>query len=601
MEKLKKRKELDRCDCWDLEKIIRNDAEYENLKKIAKEKCEELEKMKGKILLDEKTLAKFMQIDEDLSRTCDKLLVYTKFLYDEDTTIDESRKKMLEVESLLQHISEKESFVMPELMQKDLDDVLSLLDKDDSLKKYTRYFKEIYKDKERILSEKEEALLSKVSTIFGNSEDSFDALDVSDALFEPIVIDGKEVPLTHYNYIELLEHEDQEVRKNAFLNYHKFYKEHKNTFASFLKGNYQELEFTRSIRNYPSSLEMALDGIHVKKEVYENLIESVHKYMDLNVNFQKLKAKMLGNKEYHLYDTYVSVIKTPKKKFTKEEAIALVIDALEPMNDDYITHFKSILESKTVDFYPNVGKHNGAYQWGCFDTDSYVLLNFNGTLDSVSTLAHEMGHAVHSMYSKENNEYVYYGYEIFLAEIASTVNEMLLSDYCLKMATTKEEKIYYLCEFLDKVKGTIYRQTMFSEFEQLMSEKCFNKESLTEKLFSDTYYELNKQYFKDSVIIDDDIRYEEYRVSHFYRPFYVYQYATGLICAIKIVRDILNGINVEKYIEFLKSGSSKNVLDILKIVDIDLTTKEPFESAFSFIESRLKELEQLVSEVENHE
>ena len=253
-----------------------------------------------------------------------------------------------------------------------------------------------------------------------------------------------------------------------------------------------------------------------------------------------------------------------------------------------------------MDIYPNECKQTGAYQWGCFDSPSYVLLNFNGTYDSVSTLAHELGHAVHSMYSKENNPYIYHGYEIFLAEIASTVNETLLSFYLLEHASSSKEKMFYLCEFLDKVKATIYRQTMFAEFESIISEKCQNKESLTEDLISSVYYQLNEDYFKDSVIIDPEIRYEWMRISHFYTPFYVYQYATGLISAICIVSDIKANKEgfVEKYLEFLKSGSNKDVLDILKIVDIDLTTDEPFEKAFSFIAGCLEQLKKLVEEGE---
>ena len=254
-----------------------------------------------------------------------------------------------------------------------------------------------------------------------------------------------------------------------------------------------------------------------------------------------------------------------------------------------------MFDNQCIDFYPNKGKHNGAYQWGSYDTSSYVLLNFNGTFDSVSTMAHELGHAVHSMYSKENNSYPYYDYEIFLAEIASTVNETLLSVYMYDNAKTPEEKIFYLCEFLDKVKATIYRQTMFAEFESIMSKKCQDGVSLTEEEFSNTYYHLNEEYFKDSVIVDESIRYEYMRISHFYSPFYVYQYATGLIAAICIVSDILSDSKFkDKYIKFLQSGCNKDVLELLKIVDIDFTEYTPFDKAFTFIKEKYNELKTLL-------
>lgn len=597
MEKLKERNQVNPNDCWDLTKVIRDEQEYEDLKKIVLLKMQEILQMKGHILDNRDSLLKFVTISEEESRALGRLVVYTKFLYDENTKDPKRKEKLLEIESLSNQVSESESFVMSELMEKDLDTVLSFISDSDELKGYTRYFQEIYKDKARILSEQEEKIIASCYNAFGTPEDAFDSLDVSDAKFGSILVDGKEVEVTHYNYIELLQHKSQEVRRDAFHTFYQYYRNHKNTYASLLQGNYQELEFTRNIRKYSTALDMALDEIHVPRSVYENLISVVHKYMDINVDYQKLKARMLGEKEYHIYDTYVPVIDIPTKKFTKDEAISIVSKALKPLKEDYLKHFQQIFDNHTVDFYPNVGKQTGAYQWGCYDSPSYVLLNFNGTLDSVSTLAHELGHAVHSSYSKETNPYIYSGYEIFLAEIASTVNEMLLSNYLLKHASQKEEKIYYLCEFLDKVKATIYRQTMFSEFEGIMSKKCQDKESLTEKNFSDTYFKLNEEYFKDSTILDEDIRYEGYRISHFYRPFYVYQYATGLICAINIVSDILDkkeGIE-EKYIEFLKSGSSMNVLDILKLVDIDLTKEDSFEKAFQLIYKRFQELNSLVN------
>lgn len=592
MEDLRKRCELDKNDCWDISKIIKDEKEYQDLVTAVKKENQKIVSMRGHILDSKDSLKEYLKANEKEERSYAKLLLYTRFLYDEDTRNNEAKNKMLEIENLANVLSESESFVTSELMKKDLEDILKLLDDD----KYVLYFKRLYKQKKRVLSEKEEEIISAAMSAFGTPDEAFTSLDVADAFFEPISVEGKKVFLSHYNYGELLEHPSQKVREAAFKNYHKYYAEHKNTFASLLKGNYQELEFVRKLRKYDTALEMALDSIEVDKKVYENLIAMVHEYNHLNILFQKLKAKKLGLKEYHLYDTYVPIVKENNKKYTKEEAIALVNEALKPLGQDYLKHFNSMFLNHDVDFYPNEGKHNGAYQWGGYDTDSYVLLNFNGTFSSVSTLAHELGHAVHSMYSKENNSYPYYSYEIFLAEIASTVNETLLSFYMLDHAKEKEEKIYYLCEFLNKVKATIFRQTMFAEFESIMSKKCQNKESLTEESFSDVYYDLNKEYFQDSVIIDSDIRYEWMRISHFYSPFYVYQYATGLISAISIVNDIYEDKDnfVPKYLNFLKSGSSKNVLDILKEVDIDLTTKETYEKVFHFIEEKVQELKKLL-------
>ena len=591
MEKLKERSKINKNDCWNISKIIKNDNEFEKLLSSVNDKSAAKVAMKGHILDSSESLEKFIKLDESEERDYARILIYTKFLYDEDTTNNASKEKMLKVENSGRMINENESFILSEFMASDLESVLKLINNHPFLKDYKLYFTRLYKDKERVLSEKEESIIALAMNAFGTPDDAFTSLDVADAKFAPV--SGKE--LNHYNYALYLEDENQETRKEAFLNYHAYYASHKNTFASLLKGNYEELEFIRKIRKYNTALEMALDSINVSPKVYENLIAKVHEYNYINIDYQKLKAKKLGLKEYHLYDTYVPVVASPTKKYTKEEAINTVTNALKVLGPDYLSHFKYMFDNQCIDFYPNKGKHNGAYQWGSYDTSSYVLLNFNGTFDSVSTMAHELGHAVHSMYSKENNLYPYYDYEIFLAEIASTVNETLLSVYMYNNAKTPEEKIFYLCEFLDKVKATIYRQTMFAEFESIMSKKCQDGVSLTEEEFSNTYYHLNEEYFKDSVIVDESIRYEYMRISHFYSPFYVYQYATGLIAAICIVSDILSDSKFkDKYIKFLQSGCNKDVLELLKIVDIDFTEYTPFDKAFTFIKEKYNELKTLL-------
>ena len=591
MEKLKERSKINKNDCWDISKIIKNNNEFEMLLSSVKEKSASKVAMKGHILDSSESLEKFIKLDESEEREYARLLIYTKFLYDEDTNNNVSKEKMLKVENLGRMINESESFILSELMTSDLKSILNLIEGHPFLKDYKLYFTRLYKDKERILSEKEENIIALAMNAFGVPDDAFTSLDIADAKFAPV----SKKELNHYNYALYLEDKNQETRKEAFLNYHAYYASHKNTFASLLKGNYEELEFIRKIRKYNTALEMALDSINVSPKVYENLITKVHEYNYINIDYQKLKAKKLGLKEYHLYDTYVPIATCPTKKYTKEEAINTVTNALKVLGPDYLSHLKYMFANQCIDFYPNKGKHNGAYQWGSYDTDSYVLLNFNGTFDSVSTMAHELGHAVHSMYSKEKNSYPYYDYEIFLAEIASTVNETLLSVYMYEKAKTREEKIFYLCEFLDKVKATIYRQTMFAEFESIMSKKCQDGVSLTEEEFSNTYYHLNEEYFKDSVIIDESIRYEYMRISHFYSPFYVYQYATGLIAAISIVSDILsNETFKDKYIKFLQSGSNKDVLELLKIVNIDFTEYTPFDKSFTFIKEKYNELKTLL-------
>ena len=599
MATLKKRNEQNKEDCWDLTKLIADEAKLKQIVTEAQAESSKILALKGHILDNKETLTKFLEANEKENRLLEQAYIYTYLKYDEDTSNTKNLAMKQEIENVLQQISNQESFVLSELMAKDFAEVEKLLTGD--LAKYHLYFARLYRQQKRILSEQEEKIITKALNAFGTPDDTFTSLDTADAKFTDVLLaDGTKKELTHYNWSLFLEEKDQDDRRRAFQNYYAFYKEHKNTYAALLKGNYQELEFLRDIRNYDSALSMALDKGNISPKVYENLIANVHKYMDSNVAYQKIKAKVLNNKEYHLYDTYVPISKMPAKVFPKEEGIAIVKEALKPLGEDYLAHFNKILHSQAVDFYPNLYKHSGAYHYGCYDSLNYVLLNYTGNYDSVSTLAHELGHAVHSFYSKENNPYIYADYDIFLAEIASTVNETLLSFYFLNQAETREEKIFYLCEFLDKVKATIYRQTMFAEFESIMSKKCQAKEALTEEVFSNTYYELNEKYFKDSVIIDPEIRYEWMRIPHFYTPFYVYKYATGLICAICIVKDIMDQKDgfVDKYLTFLKSGSNQDVLDILKIVNIDLTTNEPYEKAFTFINECLEKLKKEVKQNE---
>ena len=597
--KLKKRNEQNQEDCWDLTKLIADEAKLKQVVAEAQAESSKILALKGHILDNKETLTKFLDASEKENRLLEQTCVYTHLKYDEDTSNTKNLAMKQEIENVLQQISNQESFVLSELMAKDFAEVEKLLTGD--LAKYHLYFARLYRQQKRILSEQEEKIITKALNTFGTPDDTFISLNTTDAKFADVLLaDGTKKELTHHNWSLFLEEKDQDDRRRAFQNYYAFYKEHKNTYAALLKGNYQELEFLRDIRKYDSALSMALVEANISPKVYENLIAKVHKYIDVNVEYQKIKAKVLNNKEYHLYDTYVPISKMPAKAFSKDEGIAIVKEALKPLGEDYLAHFNAVLQSQAVDFYPNLYKRSGAYHYGCYDSLNYVLLNYKGNYDSVSTLAHELGHAVHSFYSKENNPYIYADYDIFLAEIASTVNETLLSFYFLNQAETREEKIFYLCEFLDKVKATIYRQTMFAEFESIMSKKCQAKEALTEEVFSNTYYELNKKYFKDSVIIDPEIRYEWMRIPHFYKPFYVYKYATGLISAICIVKDIMDQKDgfVDKYLTFLKSGSNQDVLDILKIVNIDLTTNEPYEKAFTFINECLEKLKKEVKQNE---
>jgi len=598
MENLKSRSEIENRYKWNLTYLVKDDKEFNLLINKCNELIKEITNMKGSILNNKDTLSNYLKVSEELDDKLNRLYIYAYNNHASDTADESYLSNLDKIERLAEEASLSESYVVSEFMKSDEKYTLNLLKEANIYDEYSYHIKELYKDKDRILSEEEEKIISLANNTFGSGESAFSALDNTDIKFDNVLVDGKEVELTPFNYSLFLENKDQSVRCDAFTKMYKFYKEHNNTITNLLKGRFQELNFNRKVRKYNSLLDMELHSINVSPKVYEMLISKVNQYMDLNVEFQKIKANLLGLKEYHLYDTYVPIINNDKK-YSLDEAIDNVKNALSILGEDYMNHFNRLYEEGTIDFLPNKNKRSGAYEISSYRNTPYVLLNYDGTYNDVSTIAHECGHAVHSMYSDEDNTYVNHSYDIFLAEIASTTNEMLLSIYNINNAKTKEDKLYFLVDFLNLCKATIYRQTMFSEFEEELARRVENNEAVTPKILNDYYYDLNKKYFKDSVVIDEDIKYEWSHIPHFYSPFYVYKYATGLITAICFANRLLKDNNYKEiYINsFLKAGSRKDVLDILKDAGIDLTSEESFDEAFSFISERLNELKSIVKEM----
>jgi oligoendopeptidase F len=364
----------------------------------------------------------------------------------------------------------------------------------------------------------------------------------------------------------------------------------KNTFAASLKGNIKEDFFSSKVRKYNSPLEESLFADNIDISVYDKLIQTVHKHLPEMYEYMKVKKEILKLDEMHMYDIYVDLVDTETSKIPLEEGKKIIFEALKPLGEQYINDLKKAFSEKWIDIYPNIGKKSGAYSWGCYDSYPYLLMNYTDNVDSVSTMAHELGHSMHSYYSNKKQDYANHNYPIFLAEIASTTNEILLNEYCYRNALTKEEKVLYLTELLEKIRTTIYRQTMFAEFEKIMHDKEEQGISLTEEEFSNTYYELNKLYFGPNMISDEEIRYEWERIPHFYSPFYVYKYATGISAAIAFATDILNGVDgaKERYLEFLSSGGSNYPLEILKKAGINMEDSSSIQKALDMFDSKLQ-------------
>ena len=579
---------------WDLTKIFKNDKEFEETINEVNNLCDKLLLYKGKIMKSADTLYEVLVIDDKLDYLIEKLYVYTFLQYYSDMSNMSYISKKERILSLVDKVNELTSFISPELLKSNFEDVLKSINNNDKLQKYELSLKRAFKYKKYTLSEKEEKILSNTNEIMRVSEDAYSNINNVDIKFDKIKDENnKSVLLTQSNYSNYLTSKSRKVRKNAFNKMYKYYKEHINTISSLYIGNVKNNAFISKVRGYDSILFMHLYPDDVSTDLFEKLIKVTNNNLGYLKDFYKYKEHVLGYK-LHMYDLYVNTSSSIKKEIKYEQAIDIINKALSVLGNDYLKSFNKILNSNSVDVYPRKNKRSGAYQWGVYGIDPYVSLNYENTIDSMSTLAHEMGHAMHSYYSDKTQEYQYAGYPIFLAEIASTVNEVLLSEYLFNNTSDIEEKKYYLIEFLDKFKATVYRQVMFSEFEDKIHKMYENNESLTTSLLCDTYYELNKKHFSPVVYVDEDIKYEWARIPHFYTSFYVYKYATGFISALLIADNLLHDDSFkDKYIKFLSSGNTMYPLELLKTIDIDLTDENVLNRAFEIFNNKLNILKEM--------
>lgn len=593
----KSREEVNEKDKWDLTKIFKNEDEFYNSFKNINLLIDDVTKFKGKIMESSSSLLDFYKNYEKLNRESDKVFMYAKLLGDSDTKNNHYKELSLKVNKMFDDISNKTSFINSEILKFDYKLVLKYIEEEPELKPYAFNLEKKFRYKDHILSEKEEKVISLAYNAFGTGHDVFYNFDNADIDLGIIKDEkGRDVSLTNTNYNKYISSKDRNVRIAAFNHMYDYFKKFKNTLAATYNGNVRENFFVSEVRNYKNPLEVSLYDDNINSKVYVNLIDTIHNNLDIMQEYLSLKKKYLNLDEMHMYDIYVDLTKEDEKEISFDEGKKIIFEALKPLGDNYLNDLKKAFAERWIDVYPTPGKKSGAYSWGSYDTYPYLLLNYDNTVDSVSTMIHELGHSMHSYYSNHNQNSFNSGYPIFLAEIASTVNEVLLSNYLYKNAQTKEEKILYLVEFLEKVRTTIYRQTMFAEFEMIAHDKYQAGESLTSDLLCNIYYDLNKLYYGSNVISDDLIRYEWSRIPHFYTSFYVYKYATGLSAALSIATDILAGNEEVKngYLEFLKSGGSDYPLNILKKVNVDMTSTEPITKAIDMFKEKLEELKSLV-------
>ena len=598
---LPKRSEIPVERTWNLEALFATDDQWEVEFQKVKAELPELSKYKGRLAESADTLYEALQTIEKLQLRAEHLYVYAHLRYDQDTTNSFYQGIHDRARALLAQFGQTVAYVTPELLTIPEETIQSFLQEKDELKLYTHYFDKLNRRRPHVLSEKEEALLAQASEVLNAPSQTFGMLNNADLKF-PIIKDeeGHDVELTHGRYISFLESSDRRVRQDAFHAMYDTYGKFKNTFASTLSAQVKRNVFLARVRNYRSAREAALSRNDIPEAVYDQLVETVNKHLPLMHRYVALRKKALGLNELHMYDLYTPLVPDSKIVVTYEEAQELVLQGLNPLGEEYVNTIRQGFNDRWIDVEENVGKRSGAYSSGAYGTMPYILLNWQNNLDNAFTLAHELGHSMHTYYSSKTHPYTYADYPIFLAEVASTLNEALLNDYLLKTTTDKKQKLYILNHFLEGFRGTVFRQTMFAEFEHAIHQKVEQGEALTAEVLTAIYYDLNKKYFGDEIIVDEPIGLEWARIPHFYYNFYVYQYATGYSAAAALAKQILEegAPAAKRYIEkFLKAGSSDYPINVLKAAGVDMTTPKPIEQACQLFEEALNQMERLLNDI----
>lgn len=596
MATLHNREEVEAQYKWDIESMYSSLEGWEKEFKDLEERMDAVEAYKGKILESEKTLLEMVDLLLKNERQLTNLYTFAKMKLDEDTNNNTFQSMTMRAEFLGVNLSAKASFVVPEILAGD-EGLLRNYLKSEDLKIYTRYFEEILREKPHVLNESEEKLLAEAGEILGGAQQAFGMLNNADLTF-PIIKDenGNDLQLSHGSFIPTMESKNRGVRKEAFEKFYEVYGNHKNVMASLISSNVKGHTFNAKVRHYDSARQAALSQNNVPETVYDQLIEAVHEHLPAMHKYMAIRKKALKLEELHMYDLYVPIVADVDINVAYEEAKEMTLKALKPLGESYIDVVKSAFDEGWIDVYENKGKRSGAYSWGTYDSKPFILLNYHDTLDNAFTLVHEMGHSMHSYLTRKNQPFVYGEYSIFVAEVASTTNEALLNQYLLKNVEDPKEKLFILNHYLEQFRTTVYRQTMFAEFERDIHAIVESGGALTAEVLSNHYRDLNVKYYGPEMVVDDEIALEWARIPHFYYDFYVYQYATGFSAAIALSNKILNEGQpaVDKYLEFLSSGSSDEPIKVLQRAGADMLTKEPVANALAIFSDLVDEMEKLM-------
>lgn len=594
---VKDRKDIDLKDTWNLDSIYANNELWEEDYAALEKDAAEFAKLKGAIEADVSKIPAVLDAYYGLHRRLSKLSVYARMRFDQDTTDSTYQTMSAKIGSLGVKIGAASAFVEPEILSYSKEQLEAAEKENERTAYYGRKIEEMLRGQEHTLDAEKEELLAAAGDMAEAPDDIFSVLMNADMKYPDIVLeDGTHLPLTNSTYISYMESPDRAVREGAFKTLYGQIASLKNTFAAIYRGNLKQAKFYAQSRKYSSARAMYLADSNVPESVYDNLLSAVHEALPMMYRYVAVRKKVLGVDKLHMYDVYTPIVAAQNQTYEFEQAKQMVLEALKPMGEDYLSHAREGLENRWIDIYPNKGKKGGAYSWGCYDSQPFILLNYTKNLDSVFTLIHEMGHSIHSYYSITAQDYAYSDYKIFVAEVASTCNECLLMHDLLEKTTDKEQRKYLLNHYLDSFKGTLFRQTMFAEFEKTAHDYCAQGKPLTAEALSQMYLELNQKYFGPDMEKDEEIAYEWMRIPHFYTPFYVYQYATGYSAAVALSAKILKEGKpaVDAYMSFLKGGESKDPIDLLKMAGVDMTTEKPVADALALFGELVAELEALV-------
>lgn len=582
---------------WDLTTIFPTDEAWEEEFEKLENDLNHLTKYKGHLLDNADTLYEAIAEMLDLSRRVEKVYVYASLNSDQDT----ANQKYVGYDAMVQSLASKAASMMsyfePELLSVSDEKIQELISQKDELKELAHYFDTLKTRRAHTLSPKEEELVAKAGDALATADRTFGMLSNADMDLGTVTDeDGNTIKLSNGLYSQFLESDNRTLRQDAFNSMYTAYGKLKNTFAATLSGKIKVDNYLADVHNYQNAREAAVSRNHIPEQVFDTLVETVNKNIGLLHKFVTLRKKVLGVSEVHSYDLYTPLVKEVDFEVTYEKAQEIVLEALKPLGQDYLDIVKKAFAERWIDVVENEGKRSGAYSGGAYDTNPYILLNWQDTLDNVYTLIHELGHTVHSYYTRKNQPYHYGDYPIFLAEIASTTNEMLLTEYFLNNTDDDKFKAYILNQNLDGFKGTIYRQTQFAEFEHWMHQQDANGVPLTAETLSAYYGDLNQNYYGKDLTFDEQIALEWSRIPHFYYNYYVYQYATGLAAAITLSEAIKNEgqTAVDKYKDYLKAGSSDYALNVIQKAGVDMQKPDYLNKAFAVFEERLNELDNLL-------